>query len=280
MWRVERPEMDAGITFMTCISRVRNPTMKRNLTAIRPDIEAAAADYVEKAENSELHLVLQRDPIGAISGREMVKTYTGRMVQKGQPGRPIYDQIKMLPNNDRCPLCDHRNISTLDHILPKNHYPIFAVTPVNLVGSCSDCNKIKLEAIPTSASDTLLHPYFDDVTDQRWLVATIVTQTPAALTFYVIEVDDWNDVLNRRIANQFELLGLADLYSSQAAREITDIRQNLQRHFDSGGPDTVRAELEHQWESRQANRINSWQTATYKALTESNWFCDGGFAQI
>jgi hypothetical protein len=86
--------------------------------------------------------------------------------------------------------------------------------------------------------------------------------------------------LNARIAYQFGLLGLANLYSSQAARETTDIRQNLQRHFDFGGVTAVRAELEFQWESRRANLINSWQTATYEALAESDWFCDGGFAEV
>lgn len=280
MRRVERPEMDAGETYTTCISRVRNPVMKRRLLAILPDIEAAADDYVEKAENGELHLITQLNVIGEVPGSEMVKTYDGRMVKKGQPGRPIYDQIKLLPENDQCPFCDHRNISTVDHILPKTHYPIFAVTPINLVGCCADCNKVKHDAIPTSALDIVLHPYFDDASNRQWLVANVVERTPVALTFHVIEVTEWDDTLNARVAHQFDLLRLADLYSSQAAGETTDIRQNLQRHFDSGGPDAVRAELEYQWESRHANRINSWQTATYEALSESDWFCDSGFAQI
>ena len=280
MWHVERPTIDVGKTFTTCISRVRNSDMKRRLISILPDIEAAADDYVDKAENGKLHLIPQMSKIGAVPCSEMVKTYDGRMVKKGQPGRPIYDQIKLLPENDRCPFCGHRNISTVDHILPKTHYPIFAVTPVNLVGCCADCNKVKLDAIPTDAFNNILHPYFDEVTDKQWLVANVIERAPAALIFYVVEVAEWDDVLNARIAHQFDLLGLADLYSSQGAIEITDIRQNLQRHFHSGGPDAVRLELGYQWESRRANRINSWQTATYEALAESNWFCDGGFAQI
>ncbi|MFA6900572.1 MAG: hypothetical protein WC256_10240 [Desulfurivibrionaceae bacterium] len=280
MWRVKKPEMEAGETFTVCISRVRNPIMKRRLTAIFPDIEAAAIDYAEKAENGGLHLIPQMNAIGAVPGKEMVKTYDGRMAKKGQPGRPIYDQIKLLPENDQCPFCGHRNISTVDHILPKTHYPIFAVAPVNLVGCCADCNKIKSDVIPTNAFDIVLHPYFDDVTDQQWLVAKVVEGAPAALTFHVIEVAEWDDVLNARISHQFDFLGLAGLYSSQAARETAGIRKNLQRHFDFGGPDAVREELEYQYDSRQANQANSWQTTTYKALAESDWYCEGGFAQI
>ncbi|WP_417260432.1 MULTISPECIES: hypothetical protein [Pseudomonadota] len=277
MWRVEQPDFDAGETFTTCISRVRNPENRRRLTAIRPNIETAADDYVAKAENSELCLIPKIDPIGLVPGSEMVKTYEGRMAKKGQPGRPIYDQIMLLPEGDRCPFCDHRNVSTLDHVLPKTLYPIFAVTPINLVGSCIDCNKLKWHAEPTSENDTVLHPYFDDVTEIQWLGAHVVQQTPAALIFHVLEVGEWDETLNARIVHQFDLLELANLYSSQAAREITDIRKNLQRHFNSGGAGAVRAELEFQGESRRANRINSWQTATYEALAESDWFCTVGF---
>lgn len=278
MWPVNRPELDVGETFSTCISRVKNSATRRRLVRIRPDIVAAATDYEEKAENGELHLIRPMVRIGTVPGREIVKTYDGRMAKKGQPGRPIYDQIKLLPEHDRCPFCDHRNVSTLDHILPKSRYPIFAVTPVNLVGSCADCNKAKMEFFPTSASDSILHPYFDEVGDLKWLIARVVMSSPAAVTFNAIDVDDWDHDLNARVAGQFDLLGLADLYSRQAARETTDIRQNLQRHFDYGGVDAVREELEHQWRSRQANRVNSWQTATYEALAKSDWFCEGGFA--
>lgn len=276
---MEKPTIDAGETFATCISRVRNPEMKSNLLAIRADIETAENEYSEMAENGELHIFPQIDTVGLVPGSEMVKTYEGRMAKKGQPGRPIYDQIKLLPENDRCPFCDHRNISTLDHVLPKQHYPILAVTPINLVACCSDCNKLKLDVAPTNKSDIIIHPYFDVVNNRKWLNAEVIESSPAALIFNVIEVAEWDNTLNERVTHHFILLDLANLYSKQAAREMSDIRLNLQRHFDLGGAEAVRTELKFQWESRRANRINSWQTATYEALSKSDWFCETGFAQ-
>ncbi len=271
--------MAAGETFAICISRVRNRAIRRALIAIRPDIEAAAADYVVKADNAELYRIPQVDPIGTVPGTEMVRTYDGRMAQKGQPGRPIYDRLKLLPDNDRCPFCDLRNVSTLDHFLPKQDYPIFAVTPVNLVGCCADCNKLKHAAIPMNANNTVLHPYFDDVTTQKWLAAVAVERAPAAVTFHVVEVDEWDVTLNARVVYQFELLRLAELYSRQAAHEIANIRANLCRHFEEGGAAAVRSELQWQWESRRRHQLNSWQTATYEALAKSDWFCGGGFTE-
>ena len=278
MWRVQRPELDTDNTFRICISRVRSLNLKRQLMAILPDVVAAAEDYVVKAERGCLHLIAPADTIGIVPGEEMVKTYKNRMAQKKGPGRNIYDQIKSLPANDRCPYCGHRDVSTLDHVLPESKFPIFAVTPVNLVGSCGDCNHAKLDLVPSSAHDMLLHPYFDRLPDQQWLAADVVESAPAALAFRVIDMLEWNVTLRERVAKQFHLLGLAALYSRQAACEISNIRWNLQRHFDSGGAAAVSAELRYQWESRRVNELNSWQTATYKALAESACFCNGGFA--
>jgi len=214
MWRVEKPDMDVGSTFITCISRVRDSKTKSQLESILTEIKEAEKDYVDKAEKGKLHLIPPKDNMGSVFREELIKTYTQRMVPKEQPGRAIYNRIKLLPEDDRCPFCDHRNVSTVDHILPKKHYPIFSVTPVNLVGCCSECNKLKLDIKPTTAFDSVLHPYFDEVTNQQWLKATIIEQIPPALTFSAIKVDVWDEALNARLAHQFNYLKLSDLYSA------------------------------------------------------------------
>jgi hypothetical protein len=74
------------------------------------------------------------------------------------------------------------------------------------------------------------------------------------------------------------MLGLGLLYSIEAARELSNIRHNLQMHFDAGGEQAVRLELNRQWQSRQIVATNSWQTALYQALSADTWFCRGGFS--
>jgi len=75
MWPVERPEIDAGETFQTCISRVRDLHLRRRLISVRPDIEAAAADYELKAADGDLHLIVTADSVGAILIRFVVATW-------------------------------------------------------------------------------------------------------------------------------------------------------------------------------------------------------------
>jgi len=141
-----------------------------------------------------------------------------------------------------------------------------------------ECNKLKLDVCPRTAEGTFLHPYFDDTSGDEWLTASVVQQRPSAVVFDVDPPGGWSSILAARMRYQFELLKLAELYSREAAREISNIRYNLQKHFDAGGPDAVGQELWRHWQSRRANRLNSWQTATYKALSDSAWFSNGGFA--
>jgi 5-methylcytosine-specific restriction endonuclease McrA len=277
MWSVNRPARTAAEAFSVSVSRVRNPAARQNLQNISPQIVTAAAIYSTTAIHRTLHMFPAQQNVGVILGNELVKTYTQRFAGKKGPGRYIYDEIKALPKGDRCPYCDQRDVSTLDHVLPKAHYPILAVTPDNLVGSCVECNKAKDDHQPATSVDTFLHPYFEDISQEQWLKASVVEELPCAVRFSAIPPLHWNADLRQRLIRQFQALDLAKLYGSQAAREMSDIRASLHHHFAAGGQASVRSELIHQWDSRRLNQTNSWRTALYESLKDSVWFCSGGF---
>jgi len=280
MWSVTKPQLDPGDTFDLCISKVKNKALKTRFEGIRQTIVNDSAAFEVRAAASELHLVLQASTVdGQVTKDEMVALYDGRLAGKKGPGRSIYSALQLLPENGRCPYCDHRDVSTLDHVLPKTLFPSLTVTPDNLVGSCKDCNKAKLAAAPTSASDAMLHPYFDVLAPMTWLRGQVVEQQVCAVLFRVERQGAWSAELNDRLRNQFRLLGLGRLYTQQAAREMSGIRRNLVRIYEApgNGAEAVRRELRHQWESRSDDAPNSWQAALYDALYQSEWFCDGGF---
>lgn len=84
-------------------------------------------------------------------------------------------------------------------------------------------------------------------------------------------------MLNERVRAQFRRLGLAELYCAQAAREISGQAKLLGDVHYSRRSNGVREELTRQADTREAVRLNSWQAVAYRALSESEWFCDGGF---
>ena len=278
MKSVNRPNYDAGITFLYCITNVKDKDLVTRLKAVSASISTAALKYSIYAANKQLHLVKKEQSVGGtISAKEMVQIYESRMARKGSPGRRIYDALKLLPDHGICPFCDQGYVSTLDHILPKSLYPALAVAPDNLVGACRDCNVAKSDLAPSSAEDAPFHPYFENVSNERWLSARVVEGRVAALVFEVTDVEGWPATLNSRILNHFNALDLGLVYASQAAREISGHRDDLERVFGVRGKNGVQEELQHRSRSWEVHGINCWRSVAFHALSESEWYCGGGF---
>lgn len=278
MIKLHRPVQDAGDVFSTCISRVRNAQLKARLEGVLQAVVDASAAFDDAASHTRLHQIIPQDTVGGlVTQAEMEDVYTNRMAKKKAPGRDIYDALFTSAPQGKCPLCGHRTVSTLDHHLPKAHYPALAVAPLNLVPACSDCNKSKLASLPANATEETLHPYFDDIDGDRWLYAEVIHSRPTRLRFFVQAPAHWSDVLRLRVEGHFRTLELGRLYSTEAADELLNIRHQLQSLYESGGAALVQIELRERAESCQHARRNGWRTATYDAFAASDWFCDGGF---
>lgn len=273
---IDPPVLNAADVYTTCISRVRNRALKARLTAITDDVRVASADYVVKAQANRLHEVVRSAVINGVTTAELEKVYTQRMAGKNAPGRSSYDEI--FNSSAKCLLCTQRKVDTLDHHLPKAHYPIFAVTPVNLLPACTSCNKAKLASIPATADEAALHPYFDCIEDERWLHGVVVEGTPAVVKFRVEPPAQWAAQLTNRVELHFDGLSLADLYSAEAADELLSIRHQLASIYGAGGSQAVREELLARYESASAFQLNGWRAVTFESFAISDWFCDGGFA--
>lgn len=275
---IDPPILDAGDTYTTCISRVKDAAQKARLAAITNDVRTASADYVDKALENRLHEVPRIANVGGVTTAELKKVYTQHMAGKNAPGRVAYDEI--FNSSAKCLLCTQRKVDALDHHLPKAHYPVLAVTPVNLIPACSACNKAKLASVPGTADDSALHPYFDRIQDDRWLHGLVVTGIPAVVRFRVQAPAHWATQLTNRVQLHFDGLNLGDLYSAEAAEELTSIRHQLTNIHRTEGMQAVREELLARFESAAAAQLNGWRAVTYESFAMSDWFCDGGFAPV
>jgi hypothetical protein len=278
MRKLNLPVEDAIDVFDICNSRVVNADLKDRLENCKPLIVNAVTDYKTKAPRIELHTIATHNSInGNVTSEEMKKVYSDRMVGAKSPGRYIYDKWRASAPNDICPLCAQRTTETLEHHLPKSKYPIYSVVPVNIFPACSSCNKIKLDAISDSPETEPIHPYFDDVDNELWLKAEVIELNPASIRFYTVKPDNWGDIKYARIYNHFRLFELEKLYASHSAVELTNNYFRINNIFESGGALSVRNFLEGSWLTMRNSNINSWQTDTYEALYNSNWYQEGGF---
>ncbi|REE61304.1 HNH endonuclease [Streptomyces sp. 3212.3] len=279
MWKIERPKHTARSSYSTCIKRIKSEELKERFENAIEEVAAAADSFALSAEDKKLYALSEEDfVLTSITTAEMIALYNYRMAQKKSVGRFIYDDLMLSAPQGRCPMCGQRTVSTIDHHLPKTLYPALAVTPLNLIPACSDCNKLKGNVAPTTEGDEPIHPYFDDVEKDPWLCAGVVRANPPALVFRVSPPTSWAEVTKLRAHKHFSLFQLAPLYASQAAQELSNIRYSLECIFERSGADGVREHLAQEADSRRRAHVNSWQTAMYTALAEDEWFCEGGFA--
>lgn len=281
MWTIPKPTISARDTFEICVDGIQNAVKKARFDGIAQQIELAETQFDALATATQLHLIGALNsiasPQGTVSSKEMERLYDSHMARQKSRGRGTYDKIMMSAAHGQCPLCGHLPVSTLDHSLPKARHPALAVTPINLVPCCKDCNHHKGTTGPVSAETQFLHAYYDDLTADRWLFAEILEGSPPGATFRVQSPAGWGAITSARAQRHFDKLKLAKLYGSQAGRALQNIRKAIEAIYEASGEDAVREDLIRRSASCADVSLNSWEGALYEAASQSDWYCAGGF---
>jgi HNH endonuclease len=273
MWTVPLPAEAAESVYRSCIRGIRDPDLRDRLGRAADSVTTADLSYRQAGAKGMCGRLAPADfQLPDVTAKEMSWVYENKMVGKKAPGRPVYDAIRTASPQGRCPLCGHRDVTTVDHYLPKSSYAALAVNPANLVPACSECNRTK-----SSTVLDFLHPYYDNVERDRWLWARVLETSPPVVEFAAQPPPCWPSGLADRVQRHFAAFGLGPLYSMQAARLISGIRALLDPLLREGGTTAVRDHLRQNEESWQQAALNGWQAACYGAMAGSIWFCAGGF---
>lgn len=277
MKRLQLPAFEVKDAVEQCAAGITITERSQALLAALPNFQTAEATYKALAPAGELFKFPTSSQVTPLLSGDLMRTiYKSHFARVGSPSRALYEAIRFAPPYGLCPMCGQRIVATVDHYLPQSLHPIFNLTPSNLVPACSDCNKGKLAKFAQSAEKQTLHPYFDDLGNERWLVVDVLKTTPPSIAYRVHPPAGWSPVLAARVQHHFEVMGLAELYAAQAASELADISFNLGELSKTGGSTSVRTHLHGEFASRNARDPNSWKTALYEALCDSNWFCNQG----
>lgn len=277
MKKLPRPAFSAKSAYLTCISSVVQCALKDRLSSATEAVVNSSKDFDAAAKIQQLHQILPHDLTGMhASKKDLINVYKERMLDKNSPGRTIYERILNSPPNKRCPLCGHREVSTIDHYLDKGSFPLLSVAPLNLVPACKDCNYVKLSFHPASSDEETLHPYYDETDDELWLEAIIIETVPIGVVYGVVRPNSWPPLKFNRVKHHFELFNLGPLYESNAATELSNIQYEKTNLYRSSGTKELAASLRDSKESREKISLNSWQSALYRALAINSWYLLGG----
>ncbi|WP_143959488.1 HNH endonuclease [Litoribacter populi] len=278
MRKIAKPSIKVSAVIDDCIDNMTDIVLKSEIQKSIGVFTTAEFELENKILINELYKIQMKEEIStSLNIDELKKLYTNRLVNKQNKGRKYYDSIFVSAPNGKCPLCSQRIVRALDHYLPKSKYPIYSITPINLVPACTDCNKDKLVEVPTKGEEETLHPYFDDVEGGSWLKMEILHCKPFVIEYFVSPPNDWDELLKKRIKFHFKVYNLNELYSIHAQEEFENIRNQLTELHTSLGNVVLKNHLLDSYYTREKVNKNSWQTAFYYALTNDLNFTNGGF---
>ncbi|MFM5211337.1 hypothetical protein [Aeromonas hydrophila] len=184
-----------------------------------------------------------------------------------------------LEDFDACPFCGISEPTTLDHYLPKELFPEFSVLSKNLIPICSVCNSnYKGTKWIEKGERLFLHSYYDIIPDEYFLDLSVVIAKKISLTFSSKQVASEPD-FSKLFQNHFKHLNLNERFKRKAASEISRKRKTLDKIYSNNNSllDVSRA-LKSEADQLEENLSkNHWKTVLYKALYQSNDFCDRGF---
>lgn len=280
MFIISKPELNIDSVFEACVSSIRNPLKRDRISDIKSYIRGCNKVYNIHAKYTLLYQLNDEhksNPACVASKNELVKLYEQQMVQN-KKGRRQYDILLNRAPNGICPFCGFAQTSTLDHYMPKKKFPSFSISPLNLIPSCSDCNRGKSEDVAGAIQEQVIHPYYDHgLFDEQWLFATVNKTKPASLMFYINPPANWECNNISRVHSHFKKFELARRFSVQVANEISTLRYELDYDFEFSQEKGVRQALEKKYFACEKVYRNWWKTAMYQALASSDWYCQGGF---
>lgn len=286
MRAMELPDIEVSDVLGKCLSGASDGGAFKDkfTTGVSSEISRASIDYNELAQRSELYLVppnnCPKDTIvlSDLTKKELISLYSSYMVPSTKPAREVYDKLKQAAPNGKCPFCGFGHAETLDHYLPKSAFPLLSIAPQNLVPACRTCNTEKLTGIASSLGEQCLHPYYDGshFISDRWLHATVRKTSPATLDFFINTPSHWLPEWTSRVESHFRDFKLSARYKIESSEELATVREQI-RLNPSWQKEDIRQHLLQLVQVNENTYLNSWKTATYHALSENDWYLEGGY---
>lgn len=139
--------------------RIKDLFTQVDSTQWKNEVESCENEYY--SNRNRLYDMKEMNSICEVTVAQMKDVYSYSMSGSHDFRNRIYS---LVPG--RCPICDKRwgfDDKNLDHILPKSKFPQFAITPYNLVPTCSTCNDRKNDDYGKDISTGVFNPYFHEI---------------------------------------------------------------------------------------------------------------------
>lgn len=274
MYKIVPPRTSSVESFDAAVSTIRDQDRRDLYKAVAKQVHRRCNDYDVLAEGDSFDQAISSEfNVPGLVSSKMVDLYDDQFVRR-QGTKAIRGSIRNAAPNQLCPYCGQGSVFELDHYLPKTSFAAVTVHPANLVPTCRDCNRAKLDYVPGVSAPAVLHPYFDRAMETRWLYAT-VQHDPGELPvveFYV-SLAFSDSALESRLNAHMDVFSLRNRFTLWASQVLSDFELLVQStEGDLTSLEDARNHLRRTAIEGSGSRSNSWRQATSEAMAESYWY--------
>ncbi|CAI3144659.1 hypothetical protein MWMV18_MWMV18_01459 [Acinetobacter calcoaceticus] len=204
------------------------PLYKDRIIPLSQRLLSPYSVYDNAFSTNSLHSVRASNSFTAAEKSDLLKLYK----YSSKPFTVLKNAIVSRPDNREdhtCQYCTINSVNTLDHIMPKDDYPEFAVHPRNLVPACSQCNGKKSTKWITSGVFECLNPYLHQLPPVQFLFVNVnYINDTFNINFYL---DNSNNLmptyLFNVIQNHFCNLDLLERYKESSSKIISEFDNSI-----------------------------------------------------
>ncbi|MES2875959.1 MAG: HNH endonuclease signature motif containing protein [Patescibacteria group bacterium] len=275
MYKLSPPIADSSETYDNSVATIRAKGTQSIYVSAAETIKQRCRTFDLLASSQQFDLAREANfRVPELSDSSMMADLYDKQFARGLLTKDTRDSIRNAAPNSICPYCGDGIVAQLDHYLPKSVYAGITVHPSNLVPSCRDCNHAKKAYAPSLQKSAILHPYFDQVLNMRWLKASLtLNRQNSPIVDFQVSVEPSNIQLEKRLRAHLEVFELYKRYSIKAAQLINDFQAMLTSEYGQNMDlSEARLHLQRHTSNLYGGRINSWEAATYEAMLTSDWY--------
>lgn len=248
----------------------QNGVNRHYFTAIHAQWRARIELYAAQSGNPEAI-----PPWPDLGAKEVGDRFRNLYLSPGDTSvqKPILDTLRRRTLTF-CPACGEDGTpNTLDHYLPKDTYPEFAVSPANLFPMCDICQGAKGTKLLNADSERLfLHPYFDAFIDTQLVELTIEGPYDAPAAIDLTAASGLSDASRFLIRRHVQELSIPTRYyryfSASYLRLLRHVGRIRSKDLD------VLSRLEEFKDMERLKSVNAWGHIFYDGVLRNDDLVD------
>ncbi|MDR6514263.1 HNH endonuclease [Chryseobacterium camelliae] len=231
-----KPYKECSSAFLDDVLKAKNiskkdPEYKKRIEILKPSVKNKYSNF-ETAHTANNLVSLTTAGYAGQDKIDLLKLYKydNSVIQK------LNKEVTTLEGNrliNTCQNCTINEINSLDHIVPKDEFPEFAVNPRNLFPSCSKCNGHKSYVWRENNRSVFLNLYLDDLPEEQYLFCNpIFDGDKITLKFTVENKYGIEQNLFNLIKNHYVRLHLLKRFRKNSHDIIYELNKEINKYKD------------------------------------------------